>query len=419
MFTTSEAVNHAQGPDAWLSLVNDYGTASNNGNVMSQVIGRYGQSKRQTFTFDGMNPQTALTESGTTFNYYYDGEGRRVKKVVNGLRTVFVYDAGGELAAEYSEAANAESGTQFLTEDHLGSTRLVTDAAAGIVHETNYYPFGEEINGGDWFNPKFTAKLRDYESGLNLDYFGARYYAGAMGRFTSADPIILMDQKLVDPQQWNMYSYVRNNPLRLIDPTGMYVCNGTQSECKAFEKQRQNVLKSKNTDVSSGAAAYGDAGKDNGVTVGFVDPKGKPDWKNKAGNATASLEVDPNDPTKFRANVDVQIKKGQSGVALRDTIAHEGIHTRDAQAFAATATMGGQYDLSKNLTVWQTEMNAYSVSAAVWSEAGKTSQFGTCGGSPCAFGPGMSAASVRATSILFLATPRMVITGSLTSVVSL
>jgi len=52
-----------------------------------------------------------------------------------------------------------------------------------------------------------------------LDYFGARYFSGAMGRFTSPDrPQV--DQHPEDPQSWNLYSYVRNNPLRFIDPTG-------------------------------------------------------------------------------------------------------------------------------------------------------------------------------------------------------
>jgi RHS repeat-associated protein len=51
---------------------------------------------------------------------------------------------------------------------------------------------------------KFTSKERDAETGL--DYFGARYYSGAQGRFTSVDPIGIMKQKLVDPQQWNDFS---------------------------------------------------------------------------------------------------------------------------------------------------------------------------------------------------------------------
>ncbi len=64
---------------------------------------------------------------------------------------------------------------------------------------------------------QFTGKERDAETGL--DYFGARYFSGAQGRFTSPDPPGL-DQSEDDPQSWNLYSYVRNNPLRFIDPTG-------------------------------------------------------------------------------------------------------------------------------------------------------------------------------------------------------
>jgi RHS repeat-associated protein len=350
----------------------------------------------------------------------YDGDGRRIWKKVGGVvKTTFVYNASGQLVAEYGESAAMPCTTCYLTADHLGSTRVVWGSDGAMKQLLDYAPFGEEVGanyrGGDVRYPgglyprpggmgvsmEFTGKERDAETGL--DYFGARYMSATQGRFTSPDPIILMEQKLVDPQQWNMYSYVRNNPLRLIDPTGMYVCSGTQSECKDFEKERQKALKSKDSDVVSGASAYGDAGKDNGVSVRFVDSKSL--RKNTAGNASASLEVDPSDPSKLRAKVDVQIKQGQSGVDLRDTIAHEGIHTRDAQAFAATATMTGQYDLSKNLTVWETEMNAYAVSAAVLAEAGQTRQMGTCGGGPCIVGPGMNAQQVRGTSMIFLANP--------------
>ncbi len=69
-----------------------------------------------------------------------------------------------------------------------------------------------------------TGKMRDYESGLNLDYFGARYFSGAQGRFTSPDssetpqPVPYAD--LADPQTLNLYSYVRNNPLNRTDPSG-------------------------------------------------------------------------------------------------------------------------------------------------------------------------------------------------------
>jgi RHS repeat-associated protein len=61
------------------------------------------------------------------------------------------------------------------------------------------------------------------ESGL--DYFGARYFSGAQGRFTSPDPL---GGELANPQSLNRYSYALNNPLRFTDPTGMYTCKDTK-----------------------------------------------------------------------------------------------------------------------------------------------------------------------------------------------
>ena len=67
---------------------------------------------------------------------------------------------------------------------------------------------------------KFTLKERDNETGL--DYFGARYYSSTQGRFTGADPIFMSKRRLLDPQQLNLFTYTRNNPLKYIDPDGKY-----------------------------------------------------------------------------------------------------------------------------------------------------------------------------------------------------
>jgi RHS repeat-associated protein len=196
----------------------------------------------RSYSYDAENRLTkAITDTSnpatTTSTYSYDGDGRRVQKTTPSGTTTFVYDATGQLAAEYSTVANTVSGPEYLTADHLGSTRLVTDASGNPKKCYDYLPFGEEIPSGyggrtascfgaasypsapDVVSEKFTGKERDAETGL--DFFEARYFSSAQGRFTSPDkPLIGQDRN--NPQSWNLYSYVSNNPLRLIDPTGHF-----------------------------------------------------------------------------------------------------------------------------------------------------------------------------------------------------
>lgn len=179
-------------------------------------------------SFDGENRPVQVTGSGTV-TYHYDGEGRRVKKVDGSVTTRYVYDAMGNLAAEYGGAAQPVA-THYVTTDHLGSTRLVTDGSGTVVSRHDYLPFGEEIAAGIGgrttglmyvANPglthRFTGKERDTETGL--DYFGARYMSAPMGRFTGADAPFA-DQFASNPQSWNLYSYVGNSPLLYTDPSG-------------------------------------------------------------------------------------------------------------------------------------------------------------------------------------------------------
>jgi RHS repeat-associated protein len=144
---------------------------------------------------------------------------------------VFVYDAFGNLAAEYSTVAPGALGTQYLTVDHLGSTRLVVNTY-GNVERHDYQPFGSEILGSEagWrssvsgygidsgIRQKFTGQERDTES--TLDFLQARYLSSPQGRFTSADPGNA-GANPADPQSWNGYAYVNNNPLANTDPDGL------------------------------------------------------------------------------------------------------------------------------------------------------------------------------------------------------
>ena len=114
---------------------------------------------------------------------------------------------------------------EFYHLDAIGNVLAVTNYNGAVVEQHDYLPYGEELCGTQAcgsVNPgqpkRFTGKERDTETGL--DYFGARYYASKIGRFTTVDPSITIKQNILDPQRWNRYAYGRNNPLRFVDPDG-------------------------------------------------------------------------------------------------------------------------------------------------------------------------------------------------------
>ena len=238
---TSDAFTNNQ----WgLNGVNGYDGAGNQTSIAGV---------NRTFYYDGENRQimAVIGNPSTATTYNYDGEGRRVQKITTSGTTTYVYDAMGHLAAEYG-GSSTSAGRVYLSVDALGSTRLVTDASGNPTEQYDYAPFGEELTQGidgrvalystnqypttpDAVTEKFTSKERDAETGF--DFFDARYYSAAQGRFTSPDefkggfldaftgqaafqPGPLPYADLSDPQTLNKYSYVRNNPLRYIDPTG-------------------------------------------------------------------------------------------------------------------------------------------------------------------------------------------------------
>jgi RHS repeat-associated protein len=165
---------------------------------------------------------------GTLGTYYYDGDGKRVKKVVpGGETTVFVYDASGKMIAEYSTQLNTNPATNYLTSDNLGSPRINTNTNGGVISRHDYRPFGEEIISSqrtaglgyqsDDIRKQFTEYDRDDETGL--DFAEARYFSSMVGRFTTPD-YFENDTQPSEPQRWNLYVYAKNNPATFLDPTG-------------------------------------------------------------------------------------------------------------------------------------------------------------------------------------------------------
>ena len=211
-----------------------------NGNLVQDAQNRgftFNADDKQTVVRD-LNIATTQTnpDANVIGRYYYDGNGQRVKKVTNTETTIFVYDGSGDLAAEYSTQVNPEPTTSYLTTDRLGSPRVVTDKQGNVISRRDFMPFGEEILagvGGRTTNQKYSTSgidnIRQRFSGYEkdaeteLDFAQARMYQNKHGRFTTPDPL-LDSADLSNPQTFNRYVYVGNNPVNLIDPSGLDWC---------------------------------------------------------------------------------------------------------------------------------------------------------------------------------------------------
>jgi RHS repeat-associated protein len=124
----------------------------------------------------------------------------------------YTYDGNGLGSALLAKIDS--SGTKYYHQDHL-SNRMVTDSSGTRLAEMGTFPYGES-----WYNATsdklvFTTYERDSESGN--DYAHARYHVSGLARFSSPDPIA---GSTSDPQSFNRYSYVRNMPTMLTDPSG-------------------------------------------------------------------------------------------------------------------------------------------------------------------------------------------------------
>jgi RHS repeat-associated protein len=151
----------------------------------------------------------------------------------------------GKLIAEYSNQISPNPTVSYTTTDHLGSPRVITDKAGNVISRRDFMPFGEELSSGspnrssyptnpDTLRKKFTGYEKDQETGL--DFAEARYYNNQHGRFTAIDPL-LASGKSADPQTFNRYVYVGNNPVILTDPSGLdWFKRGNKYEWSADNK---------------------------------------------------------------------------------------------------------------------------------------------------------------------------------------
>ncbi len=195
-------------------------------------------------TFDAEN---RLTQTSQGASYMYDGNGRRFR-TYDGTVVYYVYSYTGQLLTEdritesatnnyiYFNGQNVaihqqDDNFRLLFKDHLGSTRKVVNVplpnpnwpyytAWSSTESYDYQPFGGSYSSSGPTRQRFHGKERNGD----LDYYGARYYDSrtmqdSSMRWISADSVTT---RLYDPLSLNKYTYVRNDPVNLIDPDGRF-----------------------------------------------------------------------------------------------------------------------------------------------------------------------------------------------------
>lgn len=204
------------------------------------MVYRADEQYTQTLFYDAENRLVTISGIGASA-YVYDGDGNRVKATTNGNVTLYLgmhaeYEVGSGTLRSYFFAGERRlaireriqttltSGNvvSFLVGDHLGSTSVTVNSNGQVIADLRYTAWGETrcCYGGAAATPtqrRFTGQLEDVGTGLY--FYNARFYDPALARFVQADTIVPVAEI---PQDWNRYTYTRNNPLFYVDPTGHF-----------------------------------------------------------------------------------------------------------------------------------------------------------------------------------------------------
>ncbi|MGK3969858.1 RHS repeat-associated core domain-containing protein [Sorangium sp. So ce118] len=252
------ALRYDYHPNGNLTFKSDIGTLSYDDPLHPHAVTGAGTSS---FAYDTVGNQTArpggttvrytpfdlpkrITQGASTITFGYDGDQQRIRKTTPEQETLYFDDlyervtdaASGTVAHRYYvhspervativTRGGSDDGTRYVHVDHLGSVDALTDEHGDVSERRSYDPFGQRRNPV-WgerapasFSSETTQGFAGHESDdeLGLVNMKGRIYDPRIGRFLTTDPIVSIPSF---GQSWNPYSYVINNPLKYLDPSG-------------------------------------------------------------------------------------------------------------------------------------------------------------------------------------------------------
>jgi RHS repeat-associated protein len=183
-------------------------------------------------TYNLLNLPLAIASQSTT--YTYDASGQKLSRLIGTSKTDYIggiqYEGtAGSSAISFIQTEEGRAipngatayNYEYTLTDHLGDSRVNFDTGSGTanpVQTDNYYPFGMDIVVGNRPSPKnnYLYNKKELQENLGLYDYGARFYDPVIARWTTPDPLAEVSRR------WSPYNYVMNNPIRNIDPDGMW-----------------------------------------------------------------------------------------------------------------------------------------------------------------------------------------------------
>jgi RHS repeat-associated protein len=199
--------------------------------------GRLLQDNLNSYTWDNYGDMVTGSNGSTTVTAIYDAFGRMVQSSQDGefiwtpVGQSFTALASGQTtgAAQIPLLGGAiafygPSGAIFYRfPDHLGNSRIDSKPSGAFFSATAFGPFGEQYATSGAGDVAFTGYQQD-EFTDGLYDFPFRKLSSSQGRWISPDPKGVGEVTLKNPQSWNRYAYVLNNPMASVDPTGLGLC---------------------------------------------------------------------------------------------------------------------------------------------------------------------------------------------------
>ncbi len=201
------------------------------------------------YRYDFENRLIFYSDESHQVTFEYDGNGNRISKTVNGLRTDYINDLvaplsqvllkrvqngwEGEKTTHYIYGGSrisqsTEGTTQFYLHDSLGrNISALVDSFGEVLNSYEYDAFGKILVEEQGTSNVYKYCGEEFDEETGLIFLRNRYYDPEIGRFISKDP---HSGKLDRPATLNPYCYVENNPINFVDPWGFEAIEPEQAE---------------------------------------------------------------------------------------------------------------------------------------------------------------------------------------------